>query len=111
MREIKVNSWKVIDSSGKEAEQDLLVAINAIISSLKPAEMPKGIKQFQIFGKISEAFSAAEKTKVLKLEEREYEFLKKIVEDKVPANWALNKNISEAINTFLEAEDNNHINA
>jgi len=120
MREIKIESWKAnapnFDEEGKiigtkEVKENLLIALNNLVGSKKPEDLPRGIEKFRIFGKLSTAFEEADKTGILKLEEREYEFLKEIVVKDVPASWGLNPNIQKAINTFLEAEDNNHINA
>jgi hypothetical protein len=104
MRKVKIKNWKVKTPDG-EKEENLLVAINAIINSLKPQEMPVGIEKFKIFGKIAESFEKAEKTGTLELEEREYQFLRDTIEKKVPAGWAFSKNISEAIELFMNAKE------
>jgi hypothetical protein len=42
---------------------------------------------------------------MLELEDREYQFLKVTIEKDIPSVWALNKDISKAINDFLEAKE------
>ena len=99
MREIQVKKWKE-----GEQEASLLSAINVIIASKKPSELPRGIDKFRIFGRIGRAFDAAEESAILRLEETDYMFLKDIIMDDIPSQWALNKDISDAVNDFLDAE-------
>jgi len=114
LRKIKIEKWKaripvtnekgvVVDS--KEMDEDLLVALNNLIGSKKPEEMPRGIDKFRLFSKLSLAFEKAEKTGVLELETREYDFLKGTVEKDIPASWGMSPNIMKAITAFLEAKD------
>jgi len=113
MYKIKIDKWKarvpvvedgvVVDY--KEADEDLLIALNNLVGGKKPEEMPRGIDKFRIFSKISLAFEKADKTGMLELEDREYKFLKDTVEKDVPAAWGMNKNIMKAVTAFLEAKD------
>lgn len=114
MRKIKIESWKAslpeLDGDGnvvgkKEVEENLLVALNNLIGAKKPEEIPRGIEKFQIFGKLANSFDKAQKTKVLELEEREYNFLKQTIEKDVPSTWAMNKHLNKAIMNFLEAKE------
>lgn len=115
MRKIKINNWKAkIPKYGPDGktivgseviEEDLLTAINNLIGAKKPEEIPRGIEKFQIYGKLAEAFDKADKTKILELEDREYKFLKETIEKDVPSIWALNQNLSKAINDFLNAKE------
>jgi len=115
MKKIKLNKWKArtpkFDKDGKTiigsdfVDEDLLAALNNLIGAKKPEEIPKGIEKFQIFGKLAEAFDKAEKSRVLELEDREYQFLKETVEKDIPSTWALNKNLSKAITDFLDAKE------
>ena len=114
MRKIKIEKWKarmpVLDDNGvvvdsREMDEDLLVALNNLIGSKKPEEMPRGIDKFRIFGKIATAFEKADKTGKLELEDREYKFLKETIEKDVPAAWAMNPHIMKAITAFLEAKE------
>ena len=113
MYKIKIDKWKarvpivedgVVDDY-KEADEDLLIALNNLVGGKKPEEMPRGIDKFRIFSKISLAFEKADKTGMLELEDREYKFLKDTVEKDVPAAWGMNKNIMKAVTAFLEAKD------
>jgi len=114
MRQIKIETWKsqlpVKDDEGnivdsKEMDENLLMAFNVLIGSKNPKDIPKGIDAFRIFNKIAQAFDDAEKTGILKLEEREYDFLKETIENDVPSQWAMNPNLSQAIFAFINAKE------
>lgn len=113
MRRIKIETWKsnvpVYGEDGttlvetKEVDEDLLTVLDVLIRNKKPEEMPRGLDKFRLFGRISKAFSKAEETKVLELEESDYSFLKECVEKDTPAQWGMNESISKAIEDFLNA--------
>ena len=114
MRKIKIEKWKSkvpkYDDEGKivgseEKDETLLDALNVLIGNKKPENMPKGIDKFRLFNRLSKAFDKADKTKILELEETDYSFLKKTIEEDTPATWGMNVNISEAIEDFLESKD------
>ena len=105
MYKIKINKWKSKLSTGKELEEDLLMALNVLIGSKDPAKMPRGIEKFRIFGKIANAFDKATETDILELESREFQFLKGIIETDVPSLWAMNADLSKAVTDFLEAKE------
>lgn len=115
MRKIKLEKWKsrvpVRDSEGNptskftEADEDLLIALNVLIANKKPEEMPRGLDKFRTFGRLSKAFEKADKSRVLELEEAEYNFLKEEIEKSVPSAWGMNASISKAIEEFLEAKE------
>lgn len=113
MRRIKVETWKsdVPKYDGEkivgteEKEEDLLAVLNVLISNMKPEEMPRGLDNFRLFGRLSKAFEKADKTKILELEETDYNFLKKTIEKDVPSTWGMNENILKAVETFLNAEE------
>lgn len=105
MRRIELNKWEAELPDGTKQEEDLVLAIRLLVSSKNQNELPRGIEKFQIFSQIAKAFDKAEKTNVLEIEEREYEFLKSIVELDIPSTWGLNKDISDAIERFLNAKE------
>ena len=105
MRKIKIDKWKSPTFNGGEADEDLLLAIHALVGAKKPEEIPRGITAFQIMNKIGKAFDDASSTGILVLEEREYKFLKDVIEKDVPSTWGLNKQLSQAINDFLNAKE------
>jgi len=104
MRKIKIESWKV-NINGEEKDENILMALNLLLSSKKPEEIPRGIDKFRLFGRLSKAFEKAEKTKMLVLEESDYSFLKKMIETDVPSIWGMNSNAFKAIEDFLEAKE------
>jgi len=108
MKTTKIEKWSEKLQDGTEVEQTLLKVINTLLSSKDPKTLPRGIEQFRIFGRISKAFEEAEKTGILKLEDSDYNFLKNIVEEDIPANWGAIPNVNKAITAFLEAKDGNN---
>ena len=114
MRKIKIDTWKakipIKDKEGnitdsKEVDENLLIAFNMLLGSKNPEELPKGLEKFRIFGKLSEAFDKADKANVLEVEDREYNFLKELIETDIPSAWGMNKNLSNAVNNFLESKE------
>lgn len=105
MKKIEVKKWKEADGKGGEVESNTLMMINALISRVDPAKMPKGIDKFRTFGRIGRAFDKADKTGTLELDTADYAFLKGMVDNDVPAIWAMNKELMEAVEGFLDAEE------
>jgi len=115
MRKIKIETWQSrvpkFDDEGKailgefeEKDEDLLVAFNVLIANKKPENIPKGIDKFRLFGRLSKAFEKAEETRELILEESDYSFLKKTIEEDIPSTWGLNSDIMNAMEEFLDAK-------
>lgn len=104
MRKIKLEKWKAKDREGNDFEEDLLSALNVLIANKKPEEMKRGLDHFRTMNRLAKAFEKAEKSKVLELEEIDYNFLKESVEKDIPSTWGMNPNISKAIEDFLEAK-------
>lgn len=104
MRIIKINKWEVKLPDGKTREENLVFVLSILINNQTPEDMPKGIEKFQIFGNIGTAFDVANGKDVLVLEEREYGFIKEIIETRVPSAWGLNPDISLAIQSFMDAK-------
>ena len=112
MRKIKIETWKsrVPKYEGEkvvgyeEMDESLLTALNVLIGSKKPEEIPRGIDKFRLFGRLSKAFIKAEEKKELWLEETDYSFLKEMIEKDAPATWGMNENLNKAIEAFLEAK-------
>lgn len=116
MRKIKIRNWKaavpVYEGEGKdrrivstkEQDENLLIAINLLIANKKPEEMPRGLDKFRLFNRLTKAFTKADKTKELVLEETDYMFLKDMIEKDVPSVWGMNDNLCKAFEEFLEAK-------
>jgi hypothetical protein len=106
MRKIQISKWKVLDHEGKELRtESLLDAINVLIVGKKLEDIPRGIDKYRLFGRLGHAFDKAEKEGVLVLEEADYSFLRKTIEDDIPSVWAMNKDINGAIEAFLNAKE------
>lgn len=103
MRSIKIDTWKAKISEDQELDENLLIAFNMLIGNKQPNELPRGLDKFRLFARLSKAFEKAEKSGVLELEEVDYEFLKKMIEADVPSTWGMNKNLTEALEEFLNA--------
>jgi hypothetical protein len=104
MRKIKIESWEGRLPNGEKIQETIMDAINGLINAKPVQELPRGIEKFRIFSKIVEAFEKASETKVLVLEEREYDFIKKMIEQDVPSVWGMNPNIMKAVEDFLSAK-------
>lgn len=102
MKELKIVKWKVKTPEGKEIDESFLSIVNALINNKNPAELPKGLEQFRLFGRIAKAFDEAEKTGVLKLEDTDYTFLKTLIEKDIPSFWGTNVDISKAVEDFFK---------
>jgi len=105
MRRIKINKWKSKISDKEEVDEDLLVALNILIGNRRPDEIPRGLEFFRICLRIASSFEKAEETGELILEEQEYNFFKSLIESSVPCTWAFNKNLSQAIDEFLNLKE------
>ena len=107
MRKIEVKKWVEKDNEGNESEVSMLVLLNTVVAGRKPEEIPKGIDKFRLYGRIAKVFNKADKTGVMELEESDYSFLKESLEKNVISTWALNPNINEAVEEFLNAKEIN----
>jgi len=112
MRKIKIETWKskipkyengeIVGTEDKD--ETLLDAINVLIANKKPEEMPKGLDNFRIMGRLSKAFTKAEESGILELEETDYKFIRDDLEKNVPSKWGMNQNIMKAVEEFLNAK-------
>jgi len=102
MRIIKVDNWHET-VNGKETETNILVAINVLLG-LKESQMT-GYSNFRTFARIASALDKADSTGVLELEEADYEFLKKKIDQNVPAAWAFNEKAVNAFDAFMNVPD------
>jgi len=114
MRKIKIENWKaklpVRDDKGeiidtREGDENLLIAFNVLIANKDPKDMPRGLDKFRTFGRLVKAFDKADKTKILELEEVDYKFLKDEIERNIPSTWGMNQNLIKAVESFLEAKE------
>ena len=114
MRKIKIEKWKSnVPKYGEdgetiigteEKEETLLIAINVLIASKKPEDMPRGLDNFRTMSRLSKAFEKADKSGLLELEEVDYMFIKKDLEANIPSTWGMNQNIMKAVESFLDAK-------
>lgn len=114
MKKIKIKKWRAKVPDGKDekgqikykyVDESTLTALNILIANIKPQNMPRGLDAFRIFNRLSKAFTKAEKTDILELDDVDYKFLKDTIKRDVPSIWGLNPNISEAIEEFLNVEE------
>lgn len=104
MRKIQIEKWKAKLLDGQEIEENLLSALNALLIAKRPEDMPKGLDNFRLMNRLVKAFDKAEESGILELEEVEYSLLKHTIEKDIPSIWGSNKNITKAIDLFLEAK-------
>jgi hypothetical protein len=103
MYELEIQSWdvKIPTENNKfiERKENLIEAIKFLLGQ---SEQKQGFESFMIMHNIADAFNEAEKSNILKLEEREYDFVVNLIKEKVPAQWALNNKLSKQITEFLD---------
>ncbi len=104
MRRIPVSKWSECGPDGETHEVTLLNALALLLNGLRPEKVPRGFDAFRMFTRISRAFERAEKSGELVLEETEYHFLRRILESEIPAVWGSNKDVTLAIEAFMEAK-------
>lgn len=106
MRKIKLTKWKeIVPETNEEKEFDLFNIINMLINMAgSKNELPSGMEQFRTFSRINKAFEEA-KNGVIVLEEKEYKFIKDLIEKHIPSPWGMNKDIMEVIDTFMDAKE------
>ena len=99
-------TWKTLNPDGSQGpEETTITVLNVLINSLKPEQMPRGLEKFRLFNRLSKAFETSEISKVLEVEEADYNFLKQVIENNIPSVWAMNKHINQAIENFLIAKE------
>lgn len=89
---------------GGEQEMSILTLINSLFNIIPPRDMPSGLHNFRIMQELVKAYEKAHDTGVLVLEEREYEFVRSLFERHVPASWAADEKVAQAITSFMEAK-------
>lgn len=99
MKRISVLKWKE-----GEVEVDTLKALTILMNMKDPQKMPKGLDKFRLYSRIDKAFKEAETAGTIELEETDYAFLKKTIEEEIPSTWGFNKDVTKAIDEFLEAK-------
>lgn len=106
VKKILIRTWSngAEDAEGNDIEENTLQMLNALVSRTPPQQLPTGIEQFRVMNRIAKAFDSVEDD-TLVLDDEDYVFLKKIVEKQIPAIWAMNTNISEAVEDFLNPSD------
>ena len=107
MRTIKNHKWKEKakgpDGKSVEVESDLVNAIINLIAGMNEERIPRGISKFRMFNGLKKALEKAKKSGELILDELQYKFVRELIENEVPAIWAGNEDITNAIEAFLEA--------
>jgi len=102
-KEIKNYEYTAISPNGKEVKENLVLVLTKLLAFASQTGNISGVDQFRQYSKYSEAFQKAEETGIIELPEKDYNSLKSIVENHVPAIWGMNTNIHKGIETFLNA--------
>ena len=88
MRKIEIKEYDVLNAvPGQEPTKESLLAVINITLNQNADKLPKGFASFNLFSRIGAALDAAKETKVLRLEEAEYKFLKGFIEQYIPAGF------------------------
>ena len=112
MRKFEIKTWKEIvpkfDGEKRVGTEDvdwsLLKSLGILLQNKDPKDMPRGLDNFRLMGRLDKAFKKAEKTNMLELEEQDYKFLKDMIEKDIPSIWGQNPNILESIGEFVEVK-------
>lgn len=104
MRKIKVCKWKGQDASGQELQENTILLLEMMLRGQDPKQLPRGLDKFRIYSGLIKAFDKAQKTGYIILDEAQYKFLADLVEKEVPAVWATNPKIAEAVEIFMDAK-------
>lgn len=108
MRKIPIEKWKAKNAEGNDVDESILEIFNVLINTKNPAEMPKGIDNFRLMTRIVKAFDEAKEAGELILDEKDYYFLKSLIEKDIPSIWGSNPNIIKAVDSFLEVKSPEH---
>lgn len=104
MKQIEVMDWTE-NANGQESKINTIKMLTALINKASKEDMPQGLDQFRMFNRISKAFDHYEAHKeeksFVELEESDYSFIKRLVDNKIPAEWGSNASIFEAIEKVL----------
>lgn len=104
MRKVLVVKWLAKASDGGDVEESTVSLLNAIINSTRQEDMPKGIEHFRLFTRLVRAFDKSSENGIIELEEADYSIIHRMFEKGLPAIWAMNKDISRAVEGFLNTE-------
>lgn len=78
--------------------------IDILKTALDKLATEKGFETFMTLKRIAEAIEKADAKDTIDLEAKDLAKLQEILKENMPAIWALNKNIREAIEDFLEVK-------
>ena len=101
MKSMQIGGWTVVLADGKKQNENLLTVLSFIINN-SAEDLPNGMEQFRFLQRVAVAFDEAEKTKVLKLEDKDHQVLVGLLEKNIPSRWALSKDISAIVEEFLD---------
>ena len=108
MRKIKIYTWKeqrrdMIGELIEEVDVDTCALIRKISQGLPPAQMPRGMVNFDIFQSLHISLGNADGKEHLYLEENIYEFVVKTILSFVPGHWAMMDDVREAVMAIRNA--------
>ena len=104
MRNIKIKNWAAKDKDGVEVKESLVEMLSVMIAMKKPEDMPRGLDNFRLMGRLAKAFDKAKENKILILEETDYKFLNDSIFKEIPSVWGTNHNMMEAVESFVNAK-------
>ncbi len=101
----KITNYKyeTLTPDGKTEEESLAkVLANLLLISARDNNL-KGIDMFRKYNKFFKIVREAEKTKVIEIEDKDYNYLKDLVIKEIPPAWGANPEIWKTIENFLSA--------
>lgn len=107
MKTIKVLKWKEdTGEKGVKIDQNTTKILTLLINILgvDPNTRQSGFDGFQVMRRVGAALDKSEKSGTIKLEEGDYNYLKKMIESNIPSHWGMSEDISKAMELFMEAK-------
>lgn len=111
MKKIEIGVWieEYVDGQGKPQKKsaNTITLLGYLVNNANPMKAPKGLDHFRAMNRIGKAFDKAEEEikkqspAFLDLEEADYIFLKRLVQEEIPARFGKMPGIVDAVEKFL----------
>ena len=101
-REIPLVKW-MEKVEGEDKPADTAKMIGLLVRNVDPAKIPRGIDKFRLTHRIFNALDESIKTDKIVLSEGDYQEVRRIIENDVPAIWAKNEDVVKAVEGVLNA--------
>lgn len=107
MKVIAIKKWKEKARIGDKVEEhDVSICdiVNSIMNIAMSQENLKGFENVRKTNRIGNALDVSDKNGRLAFLDEDYDLVKGYVDKYCPANWGMNKDIMEALESFMNAK-------